>query len=493
MMFKQPKSVLCLASCLLLGIGSSLAQWTEVAPGIAYRDYRLAGPVRVFATRADRGVKSWTIDTMKGQGQMQGGRETVPDMAARYNDSITFDGSRYEVKVAINGDYYNATTGVPLQGQIMAGWFVKRFGEYAGASGFVWTTDRRCFLGGDVQNGPAYQRVVFADGARMQIEHLNEPRGNGLALYTPQFAANTGTGAEGAEVLVRLDTPLQLLPKPPGVRGEILKVREGAGSSLLPFKHVVLSAQGKAATELLRHARAGQALHLDLGLEEYGKENIGLARGDWHNACASLGLPKCILVNGKVPRDWEAKAATYAKAGKTHGSVVKDPRTAIAFNERYIYFLVIDGRSKQSSGMTFTEAGCFCRDELKATDAGLQDGGGSSTLWVNGQVKNTPSGKGKDEKAGVLRAVSNGYFIAELLPPKTSTEFQTGQKVRLTGELRLGPEAACGSAGKGTETDSATILPETLNGIWSKGSYWWYCRWGNAEGWAALDQLAAIR
>jgi hypothetical protein len=479
--------------CLALSASPGLAQWSPVAPGLDYREFSLAGPVRVFATRADRRVDTWTIDTMKGQGEMKGGRETVPDMAARYNDSITFDGRRYEVKVAINGDYFNQNTGVPFEGQVMAGWFVKRFGEYAGGSGFVWTTDRRAFLGGNVQNGAALQHVVFADGAKMKINQLNEPRSHdALALYTPQFASNTATKPGGVEVLVRMDAPLSILPAAPGVSGEILKVRDNAGSSPLPFNHVVLSAHGKAAAELLRHARVGQVVHFDLDLKDFGNTGIGLAPHDWHHAFASIGGPKCILVNGIVPRDWEAKAKKYAEKGQVHGSVVKDPRTAIAFNDRYLFFLVIDGRSKQSVGMTFTEAGFFCRDELKATDAMLQDGGGSSTLWVDGQVKNTPSGKGKDEKAGVLRAVANGYFIAEVLPPKKSTQFQAGQKVRLKGELRLGPGPTFGSAGQPTDTVTGTILPEALNGIFAKGAYWWLCQFGDADGWASLDQLTLI-
>ena len=139
--------------------------------------------------------------------------------------------------------------------------------------------------------------------------------------------------------------------------------------------------------------------------------------------------------------------------------------------------------------MTFTEAGLFCRDVLQATDAVLQDGGGSSTLWVDGAVKNTPSGKGKDEKHGVLRAVSNGYFIAEVLPPKKSTAFQAGQKATLKGQLRLGPGPTFGSVGDATVT--ATILPEPLNGIFAKGASWWYCRSGDADGWVSLDQLTA--
>ena len=277
----------------------------------------------------------------------------------------------------------------------------------------------------------------------------------------------------------------------PGVKGEIVKVSQNTGSSPLPFNHVVLSAQGNAATELLRHARPGQPIYFDLKLKDHGSTNTGLAPQDWRNAWASIGGPKRILINGNVPRDWEAKAKKYAEKGQKHGSVVKDPRTAIAFNERHLFFVVIDGRSKQSLGMTFTEAGFFCRDELQATDAILQDGGGSSTLWVDGQVKNTPSGKGKEEKAGVLRAVANGYFIAEVLPPKKSTEFQAGQKVLLKGELRLGPGSTFGLAGKVSTPEAGIILPEALNGIFAKGGYWWLCRLGDTDGWASLDQLTA--
>ena len=240
------------------------------------------------------------------------------------------------------------------------------------------------------------------------------------------------------------------------------------------------------------HRRA-ETLHFDLQLKDFGKENIGLASHDWRNAYATIGGPKPVLVNGRVPRDWEAKAKKYAEQGKKHGSVVQDPRTAIAFNDRYIFFVVVDGRSKESVGMTFTEAGFFCKDVLQATDAVLQDGGGSSTLWVDGKVKNTPSGKGKDEKYGVLRAVSNGYFITEVLPPKKSSQFQAGQKVQLKGELRLGPGTTFGTAGKASGDDVGTILTEPLNGIFAKGTYWWYCRFGDAEGWASLDQLTAAQ
>jgi hypothetical protein len=496
----MPKSIHRLGTCFcvlfgfILTASTSFAQWSKIAPGLEYREYTLPGPVRAYVTRADRQTNTWIIDSMKGKTSMKYGKDTIPVMAELYNDSITFDGHRYDLKVAINGDYHNATTGVPLEGQVMAGWFAKRFGEYSGIGGFVWTSDRRAFQTGSVQNGPALQHVLFADGGKMEINQLNEPRQeNALALYTAQYSTNTDTAPDGVEVLVRMSGPLSLLPQPPGVKGEIVKIREKVGSSPLPFNHVVLSASGRLAPELLRHARAGQTLCFDLQLKDYGKEDIGLVPHDWHNAYASIGGPKPVVVNGKVPRDWESKAKKYAAQGKKHGSVVQDPRTAVAFNDRYVFFIVVDGRSKESIGMTFTEAGFFCKDVLQATDAVLQDGGGSSTMVVNGKVKNIPSGKGKDEKYGVLRAVSNGYLIAELLPPKKSDQFQAGQQVRLKGELRLGPGTTFGSAGKPADADHGTILAEPLSGIFAKATYWWYCRFGDTYGWASLEQLTAAQ
>jgi hypothetical protein len=477
-----------------LGSIAADVEWSPVAPGISYRDYKLDGPVQVFVTRADRAMKNWTIDSMTSLGTIKGGRETVPDMAVRYDDTITFDGHRYDVKVAINGDYFDMKTGVAAEGQVMSGWFAKRFSEYGGGSGFVWTADRRCFLGGNLQNAAQFQRVAFADRSEMQINRLNEPRRpDELALYTSQFAENTGTAADGVEVLVRVSTPVGIMPKPPGIEGEIVQIREKAGSTPMLFDHVVLSAHGKAAGQLLKHVKVGQVLHIVLELKDFGNTDIGLAPGDWTNAWASIGGPKSILVNGKVPRDWEAKAAKYAAQGKKHGSVVKDPRTAIAFDDHYVYFLVIDGRSQASIGMTFTDAGSFCKDELKATNAVLQDGGGSSTLWVDGKVRNTPSGKVGTDPSGGLRPVANGYLMALVLPPKKSDAFRVGRKVTLENDaqLRLGPGSTYGVAGKAAAGQDITIVGHALDGVFAKGTYWWFCESQGTQGWVSVDQLSS--
>ena len=59
------------------GLCSSFAQWSDVAPGISYREFTQPGPVRVFVTRADRSTNTWTIDSMTSMGEIKGGHEVV--------------------------------------------------------------------------------------------------------------------------------------------------------------------------------------------------------------------------------------------------------------------------------------------------------------------------------------------------------------------------------------------------------------------------------
>lgn len=72
----------------------------------------------------------------------------------------------------------------------------------------------------------------------------------------------------------------------------------------------------------------------------------------------------------------------------------KNPRTAIGFNEKYFFMVVVDGRQKQLSlGMTARELAEFMA-LLGCTEAMNLDGGGSSTFWMQGRTRNSvPGGK----------------------------------------------------------------------------------------------------
>ncbi|WP_110929630.1 phosphodiester glycosidase family protein [Bacillus massiliglaciei] len=67
------------------------------------------------------------------------------------------------------------------------------------------------------------------------------------------------------------------------------------------------------------------------------------------------------------------------------------PRTAIGQRTPHEYIIItVDGRSKESRGMTFRDLTALF-EELGAKWAYNLDGGGSTTLYFNGEVLNTPS------------------------------------------------------------------------------------------------------
>jgi len=83
------------------------------------------------------------------------------------------------------------------------------------------------------------------------------------------------------------------------------------------------------------------------------------------------------------------------------------PRTAVGvIDANHLVFVVVDGRSPgYSEGVTLTKLAGILQD-LGANTAYNLDGGGSSTLYFDGEVVNDPLGKGEE------RGVSDILYIA---------------------------------------------------------------------------------
>ena len=84
------------------------------------------------------------------------------------------------------------------------------------------------------------------------------------------------------------------------------------------------------------------------------------------------------------------------------------PRTAVGMIEPYhYYFVVVDGRSDYSSSITLEDLSKFMAD-LGCVDAYNLDGGGSSTMVLNGKLINKPEG-GTEEREidGAILFVEN--------------------------------------------------------------------------------------
>ncbi len=83
----------------------------------------------------------------------------------------------------------------------------------------------------------------------------------------------------------------------------------------------------------------------------------------------------------------------------TKNSEKDNPRTAIGqIGDGHYVFIVVDGRTSQSAGMTLDELAALCVS-LGCETAYNLDGGGSSTLYFNGAVINHPTdGKNSGER-----------------------------------------------------------------------------------------------
>lgn len=87
-----------------------------------------------------------------------------------------------------------------------------------------------------------------------------------------------------------------------------------------------------------------------------------------------------------------------------------NPRTAIGIvGENHYVFVVSDGRTADSQGLSLSELAEFMQS-LGVTTAYNLDGGGSSTLYFNGQVVNQPTTNGKKiQERSVSDIVCIGY------------------------------------------------------------------------------------
>jgi hypothetical protein len=528
--------ILCLS--LFFPTGSVLSasgedEWQSIEPGIDYREYLLPGPNRVFVARMDRSQENVILDTSIAQGRLAYGAEKVSNMTTRYEDALNFweypAGYRNHVSVAINGSFVNPGTSVPYSGVIQSGWYAKRYDNFSGVS-FGWKfhediLSRKAYISDCVSHDANKQYILFTTNYQIiPIDGINIYRpSDSLVLYTHHFDRSTWTANDGIEVLVELNRPSMILSEPRGAKGIVRAIRNPGGSSLIPFDHVVLSAHGTAADKLrtiLAEYGVGEEIEIEVSQEiknfvDDCRQNV--AEPDWTKTYAGITGDHTYLVDGNV-----IAHPNPAKNSDVH------PRTAIAFNDQYIYFIVVDGRQPRVSvGMTYVQLGAFSVGYLGATAGLALDGGGSSTMLINGKVVNNPSDRcfplylpymtapntvvsgvsplmevsviESLDATGSLpanvceRGVGSGVMMIVLQPKLSSDVFQPGYTILSQGEaqIRLGPGTNYALMATITEGQEGTILPHSsgLDGVFAKGKYWWKVNFGSVTGWVSQDSL----
>lgn len=474
--------------CLLIGLwvaivlpAEAFAQWTSVGDGIDYQHFSSAGPNNVFVARMARANTNAFIESSIGQGKTVGGTEIMTSQAARYDDAIGYWGqvwgNRNDVVVAINGSFYNTTTGVPESGLVHSGWYCKRYDNLGGQSGFAWTLNRAAFIGDCVTHHSWKQLITYvSDGSVTQeFQGINVAPADGqITLFMPQYDTDTNTDNTVTEVVLDMSRPSLLMPTPSMCTGVVKQIRQNAGSTPLQFDQVVLSAKGSAATTLLAYATVGDTIGISQEIHSYDTSCATPVSLDWTKTYGAISGNFVFLRNGNI--------MPTTNPGLTND----DPRTAIGYNADYIFFLVVDGRSVQSIGMSTDDMGVFFRDTLGATDAVNQDGGGSSTMVVNGTVVNDPSD-------GSQRSVANGMLMCNLFARSLSTTYAAndGVQANTTASVRLGPGTNYAVSTTVAANTQGTVQEHALKGVAAKATNWWKVAFGSTVGWVDEAQISA--
>ena len=89
--------------------------------------------------------------------------------------------------------------------------------------------------------------------------------------------------------------------------------------------------------------------------------------------------------------------------------MASNPRTAIGkISDNHYVFVVSDGRTSESEGLSLYQLATFMK-KLNCVTAYNLDGGGSSTLYFNGNIINNPVSMGKSSERKVSDIVYIGY------------------------------------------------------------------------------------
>ncbi|HQZ81698.1 MAG TPA: phosphodiester glycosidase family protein [Pyrinomonadaceae bacterium] len=217
---------------------------------------------------------------------------------------------------------------------------------------------------GDLQWNGRYLEGFVRGVNRERVE-------NDSVIYFPSFGRTTLTDPGGVEIVVS--------------RGRVRAIRDS--SSPIPPDGFVLSFNGE------RKKNAPKFKVGDNIRERIDFTSPGITPADRTIEDVVGGAPRLIR-GGKIDITWKEEKASKDFVETRH------PRTAVAIlTDGKVLLLTADGRSDASTGIDLYDLADFLL-ALGAVDALNLDGGGSTTMVLDGKIVNQPSDKGGERKIG---------------------------------------------------------------------------------------------
>jgi hypothetical protein len=354
-------------------IGSDSSSAQLIRPGVVHRfilDQR--GPWQIHILEIDLTEPDLEIGCGRALDRLFG-REQTSSIARRLNDT------HRTVVAAMNSDFFSLKTGEIENNNIMEGEFVKgtkmtsspfdvfdnihsQFGISKGKKPFI---DRFAFEGA----------IVWKTGQRSDLFGVNEvPNARTMVLFNKYFGSSTPT-----DTIKMAIQELSLFDL--GTRSDTLyAVVTGtvqAGGSPLSRGSLVLSGYDLPVGNFISQAKKGDTLKMWLGLRP-NRGPVQTLIGGW---------PRIVLDGRNI-----AASADYAEGTFPRFSAGRHPRSGVGFSKdsTKVFFIAVDGRTQTSVGMSLVEFA-----ELMVASGVYQgmnlDGGGSTTLVIDGKIVNAPS------------------------------------------------------------------------------------------------------
>jgi Phosphodiester glycosidase len=365
-----------LAACLFVvllapacGRPASTTGWLEpiqnVAPGVElYRttDASLVeppGPVAAYLLRLD--PSKIRLESALANGEVMGA-ERVDAIAARHR-----------AIAAVNGGFFNTRNGEPVGLLKVAGELVSDASATKGGVVVRETDDGRTALVFDRISARMLMTLTSAGRTwTVPIDGVDTTRARGrLMLYTPAYHPDTDTAPNGTEWVLD-GRPLR-----------VVDVQFNVGRARIPRGGMTLSYGGLDLPPDLAALTEG----VEVSFRTEWRTAAGVPVDHLETAAHIVQGAGLLRRAGEVIHDWSAeslRADTFTGA--------RHPRTLIGVDQHgFIWLAVIDGRQPDHSvGMSFAELQRLA-DRLFLTDALNLDGGGSTTMVVEGKIVNRPS------------------------------------------------------------------------------------------------------
>lgn len=364
----------------------TVMQKHRVGPGVEYARYRLPDrPLDIYVLETDLTNPYVNLEVWNGGDRAFAGQCPSDRYAAE-------DRPGHDMVAAHNGDYYTVKkgeTGMSRMGLIGAGEVIF---NPTGKPLFVLDNQKHPYIGDVCFNGV----LAVADTAvrihtvnMLALEWEPETAANQLSLFTPAFGAALHNPSPDSRVAA--------------IRPVADGVRYVANS---PMRFRVVSTSGAAP---------------DYPVDADGAVLYGVGESADFLAGLAEGAELTITLGVSMPRYPDVTVFDEAVGGSGHilmrdgavcpsGNHALHPRTLIGVSRdgKRLYHVVVDGRSESSAGIELEDEGRLLQ-WLGAWEGLNLDGGGSSSLVVNGDIVNRTSD-------GHERAVGNGVIIYSTAP-----------------------------------------------------------------------------